>query len=548
MTMDVKKIKEGGRLRLLADSPGASKPLISSPRLSTPPSYSPRPSRYALSLGYAECSNCKFLTEKIKVLEATLEVEMHPENHSLDSNSLLQELYNSRGLRQGDPLSPFLFILIMKGLHIAIKDATRSNLIKGVTIGNPGMRLLHFFYANDVVLVTEWNQVDMVNIIRLLNVFYLASGLRININKSNIYGIGVSNNDIEGIARITGCSAGSFPFTYLSLPIVSSMKRLSHWQSLVDKFEARLSIWKAKLLSIEGLSFGSLKAFNLALLQKWHWRLVSNPNLLWVRFIKAIHEEDAGLTHFDCKSKGVWANIIDTINHLHSKNIIPSNTLSYKVGCGSQVRFWIDNWIGDSPIYHRYHRLYRLETHPNCSASDRFSSAEWAWHWSCPITLGRCLDMIHTLKPKLHLLSLFTDRDARRWGLTHDGSFTVGSIRKHIDDDILLTLSVETSWCNILPRKVNVLIWRIRLDRLPHRLNLSKRGLDIHSIDCPICSNSRETSDHIFYLCDVASNIRRMVRVWVDLDMPSLYSHSDWESWFDNIRVSNDVKKRIQRF
>nr|GEX55038.1 RNA-directed DNA polymerase, eukaryota, reverse transcriptase zinc-binding domain protein [Tanacetum cinerariifolium] len=239
-----------------------------------------------------------------------------------------------RGLRQGDQLSPFLFILIMEGFHIAIKDATRSNLIKGVTVGNPGMRLSHFFYVDDVVFVTEWNQVDMDNVIRLQN--------------------------------------------------------------------------------------------------------------------------GAGLTHFDCKSKGVWANIINIINHLHSKNIISSNTLSYKVGCGSQVRFWIDNWTGDSSLYPRYHRLYLLETHPNCSVSDRFSSGEWAWHWSRPITLGRCLDVIHSLKVDLHSLSLSTDKDVLRWSPTHDGSFTVGATRKYIGDVILLTLSMETSWCNLLPRKVRL--------------------------------------------------------------------------------------------
>ncbi|GKE73522.1 hypothetical protein Tco_1535563, partial [Tanacetum coccineum] len=131
---------------------------------------------------------------------------------------------------------------------------------------------------------------------------------------------------------------------------------------------------------------------------------------------------------------------------------------------------------------------------------------KWRWRLSHPITSGRCLDMIHDLEDELHSLSLSTDRDALLWGLTHDGSFTVGATRKHINDVILPTLSVETSWCNILPRKVNILIWRMRLDRLPHRLNLSRRGLDIHSIDCPI------------------------------LDIPSLYSHSDWESWFDNIQ------------
>ena len=92
----------------------------------------------------------------------------------------------------------------------------------------------------------------MENIIRLFNVFYLASGLRSNIHKSSVYGIGVPNEDIEAMARVTGCSAGSTPFTYLGLPIGVSMNRLMHWQGFIDKFEAGLSKWKAYLLSIGG--------------------------------------------------------------------------------------------------------------------------------------------------------------------------------------------------------------------------------------------------------------------------------------------------------
>ncbi|GJW89873.1 hypothetical protein Tco_0167426, partial [Tanacetum coccineum] len=85
--------------------------------------------------------------------------------------------------------------------------------------------------------------------------------------------------------------------------------------------------------------------------------------------------------------------------------------------------------------------------------------------------------MIHALKAELHSLSLSTDRDALRWGLIYDGSFTFGAT-----------------------------------------------------------SNGGETNDHIFYLCDVPSNIWRMVHVWIDLDIPSLNCHSDWEYWFDNIQ------------
>ncbi|GJT70269.1 retrovirus-related pol polyprotein from transposon TNT 1-94 [Tanacetum coccineum] len=83
-------------------------------------------------------------------------------------------------------------------------------------------------------------------------VFYLASGLRINIAKSNVYGIRVSSNDIVDMARATGCASGTLPFIYLGLPISSNMNLIVNWQYLIDRFRGKLSSWKASLLSIGG--------------------------------------------------------------------------------------------------------------------------------------------------------------------------------------------------------------------------------------------------------------------------------------------------------
>ncbi|GKD84726.1 putative RNA-directed DNA polymerase, eukaryota, reverse transcriptase zinc-binding domain protein [Tanacetum coccineum] len=157
-----------------------------------------------------------------------------------------------RGLRQGDPLSPFLFIIVMEGLHIALKDGLTENLFHGVKIGSSEIRLSHLFYADDVIILSEWNQSDMDNIIRILNVFYLASGLKINISKSNLYGVGVSSDDIESMAAGTGCSASNLPFSYLGLPIGSNMNRIANWNSLIERFKIRLSGWKANMLSSGG--------------------------------------------------------------------------------------------------------------------------------------------------------------------------------------------------------------------------------------------------------------------------------------------------------
>ncbi|GJW80062.1 hypothetical protein Tco_0144037 [Tanacetum coccineum] len=99
---------------------------------------------------------------------------------------------------------------------------------------------------------TNWNAKDIDNIIRVLHVFYLASGLKINIHKSNIYGIGVNKDEVLSMASNAGCIAGDIPFNYLSLPISSNMKSIASWKTLVDRFHMRLSSWKANLLSIGG--------------------------------------------------------------------------------------------------------------------------------------------------------------------------------------------------------------------------------------------------------------------------------------------------------
>ncbi|GJR70996.1 hypothetical protein Tco_0017061 [Tanacetum coccineum] len=91
------------RVRLLVGSPGASTTLIYSPGSSSTPIYSPgssTPPRYspgASTSRNAKCSNCKHLLDKITVLEATVDMYMHPEQHTVNSAALFHEVYNNMG-------------------------------------------------------------------------------------------------------------------------------------------------------------------------------------------------------------------------------------------------------------------------------------------------------------------------------------------------------------------------------------------------------------------------------------------------------------------
>ncbi|GJR93556.1 putative RNA-directed DNA polymerase, eukaryota, reverse transcriptase zinc-binding domain protein, partial [Tanacetum coccineum] len=164
-------------------------------------------------------------------------------------------------LRQGDPLSPFLFILVMEGLHKALSTVVSSGLIRGVKFGSPEVTVSHQFYADDVIITTEWNVNDLDNIIRVLQVFYLASGIKSNIQKSNVYGLRF--------------------WMPMSLP----------WPVLLDRFQSKLSSWKANLLSIGGrhtlikVVLGSLMVLEVVIAQ----------NALWVKVIKALHGQKAAL-------------------------------------------------------------------------------------------------------------------------------------------------------------------------------------------------------------------------------------------------------------
>ena len=174
-----------------------------------------------------------------------------------------------RGLRQGDPLSPFLFILVMEALHVAVEDAINVGLYRGVQVRS--LHISHLLFADDVLFLGEWSRSNIIGIVSLLQFFHSVSGLKINLHKSILYGIGVNNGEISNFASFTGCTPQHLPFTYLGIPVGSNMSRIKEWNPIIDKFKKRLSKWKANMLSIGGRStlitsvLGSLGVYYLSL-------------------------------------------------------------------------------------------------------------------------------------------------------------------------------------------------------------------------------------------------------------------------------------------
>ncbi|GJW79859.1 RNA-directed DNA polymerase, eukaryota [Tanacetum coccineum] len=87
---------------------------------------------------------------------------------------------------------------------------------------------------------------------------------------------------------------------------------------------------------------------------------------------------------------------------------------------------------------------------------------------------------------------------------------------KIIDDSMLPKTDVPTRWVKSIPIKINIFAWRVSLDKLPTRLNLSLRGLDIPSIICPLCSIVVESTSHLIFSCQLARQLMFKVVHWLD--------------------------------
>nr|GEZ31412.1 RNA-directed DNA polymerase, eukaryota [Tanacetum cinerariifolium] len=157
-----------------------------------------------------------------------------------------------KGLKQGDLIFPFLFILVMESLYQPFKRVTNAGLYKGILL-NASFVISHMFYADDVVFVREWNASNIKTIANVLKCFFLASGLKINFHKSKLMGVGVNSDEVDKATSLVGCSTFTSPLKYLGVKVGGNMSRINSWEEVITK-SMGLRLWK-KVDNRENTSF-----------------------------------------------------------------------------------------------------------------------------------------------------------------------------------------------------------------------------------------------------------------------------------------------------
>ncbi|GJZ29741.1 RNA-directed DNA polymerase, eukaryota, reverse transcriptase zinc-binding domain protein [Tanacetum coccineum] len=156
-----------------------------------------------------------------------------------------------KGLKQGDPLSPFLFIFIMESLHLSFQRVVDAGMFKSIKL-RALVNISHMFYADDAVFVGQWCDSNITTLTHVVECFYRVYGLRINMSKSKITGVHVDSDKVKCAAMKLGCLILKTPFSYLGSTVGGSMSRVLAWTEVVDRVKNCLSKWKMKALSIGG--------------------------------------------------------------------------------------------------------------------------------------------------------------------------------------------------------------------------------------------------------------------------------------------------------
>ena len=164
---------------------------------------------------------------------------------------------SSRGLRQGDPLFPLLFDLVMEAIGKMLDKAVHEGRLSGFNVGvfvGRSLMVSHLLFVDDTLIFCDAN-IDHMLIFRMVLIWFeVVSGLKVNLGKSELVAVGaVPNMDL--LVAVLCCKQGFLPMKYLGLPLGAKFKDKSIWNPILEKMERKLASWKKLYLSKGGSHF-----------------------------------------------------------------------------------------------------------------------------------------------------------------------------------------------------------------------------------------------------------------------------------------------------
>lgn len=485
-------------------------------------------------------------------------------------NGLLgKKIMLRRGVRQGDPLSPLLFILAIDFLARYVQKLTDIGALRLPFRGMSPCLL----YADDAMffIKPEVQQLQALQIV--LTAFKQISGLSVNLAKSELMVSIGSQASQQELANVLGCRLATLPFTYLGLPLSNKKLPKSAYLPLIQRMNKRLGGWAAKHLTIAGRIvlinsvLSSLPTYFMSCLKLPVWVIKDIDKIrrtfLWHGTIPQAHSKinlanwklsctpkDFGglgimdLTVFNqallikwfwqwrkpemtlCKS--LFQQHIAT-NGLPDSPIFSaiSNSLSYcqfffshKIGDGKRIQLWNDNWDGQllSTILPDLYThaidtqitLYEVSQVSNLTALFRPISSDTA-----------NLELVKLQNSLSGMVLNPITKDDISWKWKESGPYKVREGYKAMKDAPIILNRAQRIWKLQAPPRMKVFGWLALNNKLLTIDNLNKRGWPLVN-RCVLCKIQGESIRHMLDECTFSKSVYAALAHTIPAKIPTL--------------------------
>ncbi|XP_060957652.1 uncharacterized protein LOC133029176 [Cannabis sativa] len=479
----------------------------------------------------------------------------------------------SRGIRQGDPLSTYLFIICAEGFSALIKKFESQQLLQGCRVAHGAPSITHMLFADDSYLFCQATTGAAVGISNLLQVFENASGQKINFHKSTIFFS--PNTSAETRTQICNrlvmpeASEGSL---YLGLPNIVGRNKNAVLGFLKNKVIARVNSWDGKLLSragkeillktvVQSLPTYAMSVFLLTKstcleiekeMARFWWKTSSSKGrgitwMSWDRMCASKSEGGLGFRNLHdfnlamlakqgwrllCKPDSLAGKIYKARYYPHSdfltaelgnnpsfvwRSIWSSQDLLRSgirrtIGTGTNVNILQHPWLPN--LANPYVSVH----HPglvNQFVDSLFITDSRTWDIDVVMDMFCASDAAAILGIPL---SLNATRDSWSWMYENNEDFSVksayGLLQKQKQSQ---RINTDTSfwdklWGLCIPPKVKNFLWRAATNNLPTCVNLVFRHVEVPTV-CPVCKSQPETTSHALIFCNIALACWRKVGV-----------------------------------
>ncbi|KAK0592975.1 hypothetical protein LWI29_028449 [Acer saccharum] len=441
----------------------------------------------------------------------------------LVNGAVCGDLKPSRGLRQGDPLSPYLFLVCAEGLSRLIYSAVEKGDMAGFRCSRSGPKLSHLFFADDSLMFSKASDKDCQTIKRVLGFYAKASGQE---NKRQLFAsirdriwgkikgwqsklFSAGGKEVLLKAVVQAIPAYSMSLFRLPKGLVHDIHRLCTrfwWGSSDDARKTHWGSWQ-KLCQPKdsgGLGFRDLFIFNQALLAKQCWRLICQPQSLAARVLKHCYFPETSVLQASCGNSCsfLWRSF------MWGKELLEAG-LRWRIGTGNSVFIYKDCWLPRPSTFKPF-------SPPRLGQTAKvhelmLPSGGWNVGLIREIFWPEDANLILSLP-----CSVGSQPDSLMWHYDKYGAYSVKSgyrLGCELSSNASSSgLSSKESWWKFfwrirIPTKVKIFIWRACLNWIPTRCNLAKRGMHLEII-CPMCNKVPETTLHALWTCPTLLHIR----------------------------------------